>query len=232
MRMRKGFTLIELLVVIAIIAILAAILFPVFAKAREKARQTSCLSNVRQLGTAFLSYCQDYDGKMCGSWAVSNPPPGVTLPGWFDALQPYIKNQQIGRCPSMPEGWNGWGMPTSYGFNCSITRKALCGGAIAQDSLPEPATVIWCGDGWRGSGNDGRLNPTGRNWCNGNLDGCWGMATWAGWLGSVHNDGMNCSLLDGHAKWYRPDAIYPAAAPAVQNTTDANYVKCLFWTRP
>ncbi|MEN6404264.1 MAG: prepilin-type N-terminal cleavage/methylation domain-containing protein, partial [Armatimonadia bacterium] len=62
--MKRGFTLIELLVVIAIIAILAAILFPVFAKAREKARQTSCLNNCKQLGTAIVQYCQDYDERM------------------------------------------------------------------------------------------------------------------------------------------------------------------------
>jgi prepilin-type N-terminal cleavage/methylation domain-containing protein len=74
--MRKGFTLIELLVVIAIIAILAAILFPVFAKAREKARQSSCLSNIKQIGLAFLQYCQDYDEK----FVLSHTTSGQVLP--------------------------------------------------------------------------------------------------------------------------------------------------------
>lgn len=216
--MRRGFTLIELLVVIAIIAILAAILFPVFAKAREKARQASCQSNLKQLALAHAQYCQDYDGMMPRSWGQGG------APGWFDSLQPYIKNQQIGRCASMPDSWNGWGA-TSYGYNCNITRKAGCGGAVGVDSLPEPAQVIWVGDGWRGSANDGRLNPVGLNWCTaGQLDACWGMATWAGWLGTVHNDGMNCGYLDGHVKWQKPDAIYPA------NATETTKIYC--WTRP
>src|ERR1700722_2847408 len=100
MKRRNGFTLIELLVVIAIIAILAAILFPVFAKAREKARQTSCASNEKQLGLAFLQYTQDYDETtICGSslnsltWYICG---GI---GWAGPLYPYIKSQAVFACP-------------------------------------------------------------------------------------------------------------------------------------
>jgi prepilin-type N-terminal cleavage/methylation domain-containing protein/prepilin-type processing-associated H-X9-DG protein len=95
---RRGFTLIELLVVIAIIAILAAILFPVFAQAREKARQTSCLSNMKELGLALNMYAQDYDGTlMQTSW--EDP---VLKIHWSYLTQPYIKNLQIFVCPSDP----------------------------------------------------------------------------------------------------------------------------------
>jgi prepilin-type N-terminal cleavage/methylation domain-containing protein/prepilin-type processing-associated H-X9-DG protein len=115
-RTRTGFTLIELLVVIAIIAILAAILFPVFAKAREKARQTSCLSNTRQLATAILSYAQDCDETM-------SPRAGRYANGgyihWIGLHQPYIKNTQIAICPSHQTGWqiDSWSQSGSYGLN-------------------------------------------------------------------------------------------------------------------
>ena len=96
---KRGFTLIELLVVIAIIAILAAILFPVFAKAREKARQAACLSNMKQLGLAAVMYADDYD---------DNPPPGgITWGGndylWNQLCQPYIKSKALMICPSFPK---------------------------------------------------------------------------------------------------------------------------------
>jgi prepilin-type N-terminal cleavage/methylation domain-containing protein/prepilin-type processing-associated H-X9-DG protein len=113
-RKSSGFTLIELLVVIAIIAILAAILFPVFAQAREKARQTSCLSNSKQLGLGILQYMQDYDESyplaIRANWAN----------GWAITTQPYVKSYDVFRCPSdsdynVQAGWMGVGI--SYGAN-------------------------------------------------------------------------------------------------------------------
>ena len=99
----SGFTLIELLVVIAIIAILAAILFPVFAQAREKARQTTCLSNVKQLGTGLMMYAQDYDETLPLSSFSAVPGQSVNSiqnPKWADVIQPYVKNDGIFMCPS------------------------------------------------------------------------------------------------------------------------------------
>ena len=105
MRKRTAFTLIELLVVIAIIAILAAILFPVFAKAREKARQVSCSSNMKQLGLAFMQYTQDYDEtlppcRLMDGWVNPYYSNASNTCDWKPLLQPYVKNTQIYRCPS------------------------------------------------------------------------------------------------------------------------------------
>ena len=95
----KAFTLIELLVVIAIIAILAAILFPVFATAREKARQTACLSNAKQLGSTLVMYAQDYDERLPSIWTRSNGGGIFAYVDVFDVLKPYIKNTDIFHCP-------------------------------------------------------------------------------------------------------------------------------------
>jgi prepilin-type N-terminal cleavage/methylation domain-containing protein/prepilin-type processing-associated H-X9-DG protein len=99
-RLRRGFTLIELLVVIAIIAILAAILFPVFAHAREKARQTSCLSNLKQLGAAMLMYAQDYDERFCPVLARPDRKQSLYLSSWMHLLEPYTRNLGVFICPS------------------------------------------------------------------------------------------------------------------------------------
>jgi prepilin-type N-terminal cleavage/methylation domain-containing protein/prepilin-type processing-associated H-X9-DG protein len=130
---KKGFTLIELLVVIAIIAILAAILFPVFARARENARRASCQSNLKQLGLGFLQYAQDYDERMV---------PVVSTDGasfnqnWMTGLQPYIKSKEVFICPSDTNknvtanvyfGSSAAAWHTSYGYNYNFTDNPTWG---------------------------------------------------------------------------------------------------------
>src|SRR5688500_420563 len=129
----RAFTLIELLVVIAIIAILAAILFPVFAQAREAARKSSCQSNLKQWGNAFMLYVQDYDevypkpAYMNGA-ATAGDLWGL---GWAGACQPYVKNTGIGKCPSdttMPVINAGvTAYPLSYAINTNISTGNTAG---------------------------------------------------------------------------------------------------------
>ncbi len=187
---RRGFTLIELLVVIAIIAILAAILFPVFARAREKARQTSCLSNLKQLGTALQMYVQDYDGMTPPHNDGENM--AADNPGRFVIrLLPYIKNEQILGCPSD----QGWTMPSksatgrwsSYPVNSSeVPMKS-------DAQFLDPANTIVMFDGQEADlGVD--ADPQ-------RPDGADAASVQAYFR---HNDGMNVDFYDGHAKWYKP----------------------------
>src|SRR5713101_3624685 len=106
-RIRVAFTLIELLVVIAIIAILAAILFPVFAQAREAARKATCISNTRQIGLALMQYCQDYDETVVPNNNQVTGSASSTWLSWPDFLQPYIKNKQVFICPSSSRNSSG-----------------------------------------------------------------------------------------------------------------------------
>jgi len=162
MKQRKSaFTLIELLVVIAIIAILAAILFPVFAQAREKARAISCVSNLKQLGLAAMMYVQDYDETYPGVWQWSpegiyahSPylfPPGWTLQQANQGCQvcPYIKNTDIFKCPDRTNNyggtWGGYGYayPTFWSTYPPIPGNPYgypCGPAMA--ALTNPATTV------------------------------------------------------------------------------------------
>jgi len=147
---RLGFTLIELLVVIAIIAILAAILFPVFAQAREKARQTACLSNTKQVMTGSLIYIQDYDELMplAFDWNM--------LSTWADRIQPYTKNWDMMFCPSGGErlvtSWrkaannnpNYWRFCVQYGFNATYLNKSAknCSDIMQRGNAFGPPTPI------------------------------------------------------------------------------------------
>jgi prepilin-type N-terminal cleavage/methylation domain-containing protein/prepilin-type processing-associated H-X9-DG protein len=140
---RKGFTLIELLVVIAIIAILAAILFPVFAKAREKARQASCASNEKQLGLGILQYVQDYDEHMPSGYNTTLAKGGLPGAAWAGSVQPYIKSTQLMKCPddstSSFTQKDGTYYPVSYGFNSNLAGNGATG---ALASLGAPASTV------------------------------------------------------------------------------------------
>lgn len=155
-RSKKGFTLIELLVVIAIIAILAAILFPVFAKAREKARQASCLSNMKQLGLAVKMYSMDNDDTIMP----------ITASGYtnfntiFYGLQPYIKNTNIFGCPSAPikfsvdnsETGSSQGYGLAYDFNPNVSPNF---GMATEGGISKPAETILGGDAGQAAAWDG-----------------------------------------------------------------------------
>jgi prepilin-type N-terminal cleavage/methylation domain-containing protein/prepilin-type processing-associated H-X9-DG protein len=149
----KAFTLIELLVVIAIIAILAAILFPVFAQAREKARQTSCLSNMKQIGLGFMMYKTDYDGTFPSAYFHRNFNPGGGGNGyihWSGMINPYVKNFDLYKCPS--DVTRGWGPTCGFGPNSPETNagfgwapeqtRAACSGGAWDDQAPRLSYTV------------------------------------------------------------------------------------------
>jgi prepilin-type N-terminal cleavage/methylation domain-containing protein/prepilin-type processing-associated H-X9-DG protein len=204
---RRGFTLIELLVVIAIIAILAAILFPVFAKAREKARQSSCLSNCKQLGLAFMQYCQDYDEMipLVAHYGTASPYGGYSYICYPGLLNPYVKNTQVWRCPSRGGAGTAemyiMGPYPHYGYGCSLYRatrphewtSGFCNTTWSSlGSMQTPATHVVFAE----ASNNGVTDTT-----------YGGLRSRPGALGDnhynafPHNEGRNIVFADGHAKW-------------------------------
>jgi prepilin-type N-terminal cleavage/methylation domain-containing protein/prepilin-type processing-associated H-X9-DG protein len=226
---RKGFTLIELLVVIAIIAILAAILFPVFARAREKARQASCQSNLKQLTLSAIMYAADYNSV----WVRSHTVPGnLAWATWTMALNPYIKNVELFRCPSADTGTYGCScehcglvqgdlgrlfLACDYMYNRvrNPTTSAIEGPwGTKETRFEHPAQLAAFADGRRSHlhfydwartrhGYDGRgCDPS---------------------LAGRHNDQVNVGYCDGHVKTYKP--------PEYPNTPTAGQTEYEMWNR-
>jgi prepilin-type N-terminal cleavage/methylation domain-containing protein/prepilin-type processing-associated H-X9-DG protein len=184
---RKGFTLIELLVVIAIIAILAAILFPVFAKAREKARQSSCLSNVKQMMLAMLSYAQDNDECL--------PVGGQSAGGyWVNVIAPYMKSTQIIICPSSAArsagtnyGWNFY----NFGYTDADHRRHF---SVSLAQIMTPSQCILLGDSDMYTISTGVIFNENYLLYAPNYSSTYGLSR-------RHNEGGNYGYCDGHAKW-------------------------------
>ncbi len=206
----QGFTLIELLVVIAIIAILAAILFPVFARAREKARQTSCLNNMKQLGLGMLMYAQDYDEMFCAlgggrGWIYDPPVPGHPdfnrhpdhdppyIDSWANLIYPYIKNIQIYRCPSTNYSCYGvaYGLPR-YGVKPGGGYVTIFGRPTVGE-IKRPTEIMMIGEKGAGGGTQYIMHKSDSRSCS--YYAC----------RADHNGGLNVAFFDGHAKWVKAE---------------------------
>ena len=213
---RRAFTLIELLVVIAIIAILAAILFPVFQRVRENARRTVCLSNEKQIGLAVQQYTQDYDERLY--FFASKTAPSVSRTGaivptantnpvrWWNALMPFIKSNNVFTCPSdsgptlSPDASGNLVIPRSY-----IALRPAEGLSLAQ--IPDPVETIVITEKWDKK-QDGVTAIT-DSWVEPfNGDFAYNATTKRmDLVGDRHAEGVNCTFFDGHAKWYRPATL-------------------------
>ena len=230
---RTAFTLIELLVVIAIIAILAAILFPVFARARENARRASCQSNMKQIALGMTMYTQDYDEtypsisvvSACDSTPVVpgslfnyNPSTGYNCyyHGWAAAIYPYLKSTQIYLCPSNNVNAYGvnYGLPTNYyrSSHGSVQNYFNLNLKLAQFTRPSESAMII----EKGGGGGNQYVLSGQYYV----------------CAAPHFDGGNVAFVDGHVKWMKfqetplpgswpaPNASYPKWHPPVETFTD------------
>jgi prepilin-type N-terminal cleavage/methylation domain-containing protein/prepilin-type processing-associated H-X9-DG protein len=223
---RRGFTLIELLVVIAIIAILAAILFPVFARAREKARQASCSSNLKQIALAEMMYVQDYDETSQGPVAGGtnwNFVGGGNCSGCFqryetnwgnvcagakpnyNPLFPYHKNTQLWYCPSEPGtdfrsyGWNRAGESRKMSTFVHPSQTLMFADS-SQSGQPGSGNIAWITHNWADVNTD-------QNCCSSGAASEGIVNFHPHHIAKIHNDGANIAFWDGHVKWMSSASI-------------------------
>jgi prepilin-type N-terminal cleavage/methylation domain-containing protein/prepilin-type processing-associated H-X9-DG protein len=222
---KKGFTLIELLVIIAIISILVAVLFPVFARARENARRASCISNLKQMGIATMMYTQDYDERYPQSLATF--PTGVTPPGgdwnpgywyWPQMLYPYHKSTQVFYCPSSNESDLTYPSIRNYGANTAVISYPISATPTSLSSIQTPSATYMIMDSGAirinpeytkvlasnnyylpGAGSAG--NPCSTTVTNAKSDCESGR----------HFGGVNVAFADGHVKWLKSTVLYQEA---------------------
>ncbi len=226
--LRRGFTLIELLVVIAIIAILASILFPVFARAREQARKAACASNLKQIGLAFLMYAQDYDEALPPFSQGTGPQgclgyAGADGPRWADMIFPYVKNSHVFDCPSGTQrmavfsGGQCFDITKySYGYNSASSAAAdygVAGRALAEIAQPS-TTIMNAEDGRQDSGADpesiGREIPNATDTLESLAGRVNGMRHTGAATGDYAAHALNVTYCDGHVKFVKLADAYLA----------------------
>jgi len=196
----QGFTLIELLVVIAIIAILAAILFPVFARAREKAQQSSCLSNAKQIMTGIKMYNQDYDETFIIAYG------GSSSRLWWFLLAPYVANDGVHKCPSSPMKPMGQSNKYSNGYsiNLNVTHWNKTGLPLSEAKIgyPSELSIIMDGGGGYYYDHNGARTSSSKSYKPPVLADGSNAPTSGSWEDPVrHNGGSNFAYADGHGKW-------------------------------
>lgn len=216
---RAAFTLIELLVVIAIIAILAAILFPVFAQAREKARSTSCLSNMKQIGLGLRMYMQDYDEQLFfraasnaastrANVSVAKTAPSYNSLQWWNLLMPYIKSNALFACPSdagptlSPDSNGVLNINRSYIASCAVED-------LADAQISNSVDTIVITEKWDVKSSGSAIAESWMEAFDGDMAADPANPTKypLGYIGVRHQGGVNSAFYDGHAKWLKPGTI-------------------------